>query len=260
MLGEIRDFYDNDFAGLANRQANDSLASGNIFAQMADPVMGERRGHMNSLKKLLESPGDFASSPVYKFAYEQGLDNLKREDAASGRLGSGNRLAALMNYGVGKASQLYYPQANLLAKLAGYDSSSPAAGALSASHAFGRSQDQQSMGAAAKAYGNQPQGQQGAPWWMSHANYGKGHAFSDNPNALPSGGSIPYMGGYSAPKYSPSQGAGTGYMQSDFGTTGFGPSGGYDNWDVMGDQNAYGLGSGGFDQEAYAEQDYWGYE
>jgi hypothetical protein len=243
-----------DFSALADRQSNESILGGNTFAQMADPFMGERKNYQNKLRSLMESPGDFASSPVYKFAFDQGLDALNRKAAAGGMLGSGNRLSALMKYGQDSASQLYFPQANLLSKLAGVDSSSPAAGALSASHAFGRSQDQRSMGAAAKAYGGaQPQQ---TPWWMQ----GKMPDFPlSKDSALPTGGAAPYSYDAGSGNYIPSGGAGTGYMQSDYGTTGFG-SEGYDNWDVMGDQNAYGLGSGGFDQEAYAEQDYWGYE
>lgn len=46
-------------------------------------------------------------SPAYKWRYDQGLEALNRTAAAKRMLGSGNRLAELVKYGQGMASQEY---------------------------------------------------------------------------------------------------------------------------------------------------------
>lgn len=59
------------------------------------------------------------NSPSYQFRYNQGLSALNSSLAAKGMLGSGNRLAALQNYGQDYASQEYGNQFNRLASLSG---------------------------------------------------------------------------------------------------------------------------------------------
>jgi len=73
------------------------------------------------LDKLMANPGDLASSPLYKFAFEQGQQGVERSVGARGLLGSGNRLAALTEFGQGLAGQQYFGQANLLSGLAGQE-------------------------------------------------------------------------------------------------------------------------------------------
>lgn len=184
-----------DFSDLLNQQAFQSLNYGNNAANLADPFMGQRGQYQNQLSQLMKNPGDFASSPVYKFAYDQGLGALNASAAARGRLGSGNYLKDLMDYGQGKASQLYFPQANLLAQLA-QGGSSPAAAGLSYARGTERSQDYRGLSAANKAAGPPASSQQ--PWWMQGSNLTAPSAPQNY--GLPSGGS-----------YSPSQLAGAGY-------------------------------------------------
>lgn len=230
-----------ELADLGRQQGWESRNVGNTASRMADPFAPERFNYQNQLRKLMEKPGDFASSPTYKFAFDQGLDAVNRKAAASGMLGSGNRLAELTRFGQGLASQQFFPQANLLAQLSGATTGSPAAAGLAYSGAIGRGQDQESMASLARSLGRAQ-----APRMQSNQ-FGTG---------LPSGGSMPsqsggfygnfgimpsFSGGYGSEGsyggygtsptygYGPSQDAGSGYMQSDYGTTTFGnglPSGG----------------------------------
>ena len=232
---------------LFRSQANQSINAGYNAADLADPFRNERKGYQNSLRSLMANPGEFSSAPVYKFAYDQGLNALQRK----GSVRSGNKLAALMKYGQDAASQLYFPQANLLSTLSGATTGSPAAAGLAVSGAFNRAQDQRQMGAAAGMYGGgsraQPAGGSGLPWYMSESLWGSPASTS----ALPTGGSAgsygsSYGGGYGySPSYSyggmgggytPSSAAGTGYMTSDYGTTTFGGDygGGYGGYDPYG--------------------------
>ncbi len=93
------DFYSDqgltDIENLTLRQAGQSLAYGDQAARYANPFMGERGKYQKQLSDLLADPGSFTSSPVYKFAYDQGLEALNRK----GSIRSGNKLAALEKYG-----------------------------------------------------------------------------------------------------------------------------------------------------------------
>lgn len=94
---------------------------------IADPFWQQRGAYQQQLSDLLKNPGDFASSPMYQFAFDQGMQGVNRTAAAKGQLSSGNRLADLTKFGQGLASQQFFPMANLLGKLAGVDASNPAA-------------------------------------------------------------------------------------------------------------------------------------
>ena len=95
----------------------------------ADPWGSQRGQYQTQLNTLMQNPGSFASSPAYKFAFDQGTEALNRSLASKGLANSGTRLAELVKYGQGLAGQQYFNQAALLSKLAGVDSSSPAAAA-----------------------------------------------------------------------------------------------------------------------------------
>lgn len=103
-------------------------------ASVADPFAGQREqywtdlrnqvtasgqpgAYQNQLATLMSSPGSMATSPMYQFAFDQGLNAVNRTQAARGMLGSGNRLYELTNYGQGLAGQQYFNQANLLSGL-----------------------------------------------------------------------------------------------------------------------------------------------
>ena len=77
----------------------------------------------SKLDQLMANPGEMTSSPLYKFAFDQGMKGVERSAGAKGLLGSGNRLASLTEFGQGLASQQYFGQANLLAGLAGQERS-----------------------------------------------------------------------------------------------------------------------------------------
>ena len=174
-----------DIEDLSRRQGKQSLLYGDQAARYADPFMGERGKYQKQLSDLLADPGGYASSPVYKFAYDQGLEALNRK----GSLRSGNKLAALEKYGQDMASQQYFPQAKLLSDLA-MGGSSPGAAGLAYARGTERSQDQAQLSAAARAAGGMGGGStmtsNATPWW-----WGGG---SSGTSALPTGGA---SGGYS---------------------------------------------------------------
>lgn len=57
-------------------------------------------------------PSQLESNPAYQFRLSQGVEALNRGAGAAGKLGSGNRLAALMDLGQGMASQEYADEWN----------------------------------------------------------------------------------------------------------------------------------------------------
>jgi len=158
----MADFYGNqgltDIEDLSRRQGKQSLMYGDQAARYADPFMGERGKYQKQLSDLLADPGSFSSSPVYKFAYDQGLEALNRK----GSLRSGNKLAALEKYGQDMASQQYFPQAKLLSDLA-MSGSSPATAGAAYERGTSRSQDQMQLSAAARA-ANSGGGHETAPF------------------------------------------------------------------------------------------------
>lgn len=67
----------------------------------------------------LNDPNAFESSPGFTFARDQGLDAIKTQNNALGRLASGNTLAALTQFGTGIAQQDYNNWWNQQNQLAG---------------------------------------------------------------------------------------------------------------------------------------------
>jgi hypothetical protein len=200
-----------DFQNLSNLQSAQALGYGDQAARYADPFMEERKQYQNALSKLISSPGEFSSSPFYKFAYDQGLNALQRK----GNVRSGNKLAELMRYGQGMATQTYFPQANLLSNLA-MSGSSPAAAGLSYARGTERSQDYAQMAAAAKAAAQNKGGGQGGGQGSSDPFRAQTDAYTNRmDNSI-----APSYENYSY--YQPVSGAGTGYVSSDYGTYNFG--------------------------------------
>ena len=130
----------------AANMADWASQSGQTAASLADPFAEQRPQYQQQLAKLMSDPGSLATSPLYKFAQEQGLEAVNRTAAAKGQLGSGNRLADLTRYGQGLAGQQFFQMAPLLGRFAGADTSSPAA--AGSAYAYGQ-------GKAMEAFGNQ---------------------------------------------------------------------------------------------------------
>lgn len=286
-LGEISDFYgpEDTFANLSRQQSGQSINQGYEAARLADPFANERKQYQNSLRDLVTNPGSFSSSPFYKFAYDQGLNALQRK----GTVRSGNKLAALMSYGQDRASQSYFPQAQLLSTLAGATTGSPAAAGLAVSGAFNRSQDQASMSAAQRAAGqNRGGGNSLMPNYSPNTYAPSGGSGGYYPTGYtPGSGTLPKYGYSSEPVYTPSSAAGTGYISSDYGTYNFGTGasgdsyytpnygggydsgadfsggygGGYDPYSgYSGGMDYTDYGYGGYDDYGYGGYDDYGYE
>lgn len=114
--------------------------SGGDPAQMADPFASQRPQYQGMLQQLMT--GNFTpDDPSYKFRFNQGLEGVNRATAAQGQLMSGNRLAALTEYGQNFASQEYNNQYQRLAQLAGANIGSPSGAAY-----YANQQNQQMAG------------------------------------------------------------------------------------------------------------------
>lgn len=260
-----------DIANLSRLQSGQALTYGDQAARYADPFMGQRGQYQKQLSDLMANPGSFASSPTYKFAYDQGLEAINRK----GGVRSGAKLAALQNYGQGLASQQYFNQAKLLSDLA-TSGSNPAAAGIAYARGTERSQDYNQLAAAAKATRNQmqtPGNASSAGGGYSPGSYAANSSAGANyypPGYVPGSGSLPTYGYEPAPVYTPLSNAGTGYIQSDYGTYDFGspsygdsyytPSSGYSD---LGSLGGYG-GYSGLDDYGYGDYgaggDYGGYD
>ena len=92
---------------------------------MADPF-GKYRGQFaKQLQTLYQNPWQIADTPGYQFRLAQGLEGVNRNAAASGMLGSGNRLMELMRYGQDYGSQEFDNEIARLMQLSGATMGSP---------------------------------------------------------------------------------------------------------------------------------------
>jgi len=110
----------------SNKNAKKAQQGQSAAAAAADPFGSERDAYQTDLKTLMT--GQFTpTDPSYKWRFDQGMEGVNRGAAASGLLRSGNRLAALQDYGQGQASTEYANQYSRLSQLAGANVGSPAA-------------------------------------------------------------------------------------------------------------------------------------
>lgn len=109
-------------------------------AQAADPFASQRPQYMQQLQGLMTNPSSFQLSPAAQAQMTLGSENLARQQAAQGYLGSGNILGALQKYGQQVASGDYYNQLNELNLLSGAQTGSPAAAGVALSSLYGNRQ------------------------------------------------------------------------------------------------------------------------
>lgn len=112
---------------LSNQQKQAIEGARDQAVNLADPFRQQRPQYQQQLSQLLANPGSISSSPAFQGIYDLGLEAVNRNASAKGQLNSGNRLAALSDYGQKTASQYYFPQAALLSGLAGANAGNPAA-------------------------------------------------------------------------------------------------------------------------------------
>ncbi len=232
-----------DLASFSEGQSRQSFGAAPMVQQIADPYAPARMQNINRLQGFLDKP---ESSPGYAFAQQQMEDKLRKQAAAGGMLGSGNRLADLVKYSQGLQTQDYFNHGNFLAQLA-MQGSSPGAAGLGFSNMFGRGQDQASIGAASRQLGQQPRnalngfnpnvnafGQpfgQGGPQAFNPSGQGAG-GFNGG-TGLPSGGMTQYPGysGFQG-NSQPMNNGGFGFIQND--QTGAATMFGNGGWGSMG--------------------------
>ena len=226
-----------------------SMSDASRAAGMADPFSGERGAYQGQLRNymgansvdpsqvtagsqnalgmlmnLLQNPGSLTSMPGYQFGLNQALEGVNRGAGASGLLNSGNRLAALQDrgqsYAQGWQKQMYDEllgnvQANN--SVANLGLNAQGQGYQELANLSGVNTGSPTVAAQALLGGRANQAQS------------IGAGIGGIANALP--------GGISALQ---------GLMRTGTPTSAIsGIGGGMDNWDLMGDPSAYGLGGGG---------------
>lgn len=221
-----QDFYGDsayrDLENLSRLQSGQAYGYGVDAARYADPWMEERKKYIPELRNLVLNPGQIESSPFYKYLQETQMNQVKASNAARGLRNSGRGLMALQDRAAGVATSAYPMLFDQYALLSGLKQSSPAAAGLSYARGTERSQDYSQMAAAARGAGrgSLSSNQQTAPttpWWMQPQYQAPSPASGGNSYsaALP----------YTYDTYTPSSGAGTGYVFSDYGATSFDPKG-----------------------------------
>ncbi len=143
--------------GIGNERLRD-IPNQQLWAQQSqsqmDQILANAKKKRDAQTATTASPASStpysfqSSDPSYKWRLDQGQQALERSSAARGMLGSGNRLAALMDYGQGAASQEYGAQYNRLASMAGIGQTATNSG-IQAGQNFANQTGQNSMNAAA---------------------------------------------------------------------------------------------------------------
>lgn len=127
----------------AQRAKSDAMFSSYMdkAISLADPFKDQRGQYQTQLSELMKNPGSIASSPMFKFAMDQGTEAANRGLAAKGMLNSGNRALELQQVGQGIAGQNFYKMAELLGGLSG-SNSNPAAASSALTGLAGLQQNQ----------------------------------------------------------------------------------------------------------------------
>ena len=113
----------------------------NQAQSIADPFASQRPQYQSMLQQLLTNPSSFNLSPAAKSQMTLGSENLARQGAAQGFLGSGNILAELQKYGQNVASQDYFNQINAITPLTGATTGNPAAAGAIMAALYGQQND-----------------------------------------------------------------------------------------------------------------------
>lgn len=106
----------------AYQQWNDSGKYGDTAreaAGMSAPFSPYRRYYGDLLQSLYQDPSRIAETPGYRFAMQQGIENVGRSNAAKGYLGSGKMTNDQMEFAQGLASQTWDKEADRLGRFAG---------------------------------------------------------------------------------------------------------------------------------------------
>ncbi len=221
-------------------------------AGMADPFSGERPAYQGQLRdymgtnsvnpqqvtagsqnslgmlmNLLQNPGSLTSMPGYQFGLNQALEGVNRGAGASGLLNSGNRLAALQDRGQSYAQGWQQQMYNELLGNVQANNSVANLGLNAQGQGFNELANLSGVNAgsptaAAQALLNGRSNQLGSI----------GSGIGGIANGLAGGGISALQ-----------------RMMNTGGSTSATPGigGGTDNWDLMGNQSAYGLGGGATD-------------
>lgn len=106
-----------------------STSDANKVADAADPYRSQRAQWQQPIVDLMNNPSSILQDPTFKASLDLGLEGVDRTMGAQGMSDSGNKLAALQQYGQTAASSAIQTKLSNLEDLAGVKSGSPAAAA-----------------------------------------------------------------------------------------------------------------------------------
>lgn len=102
----------------------------NKGAALSDPFAGQRGQYQDQLSALMKDPSSVTKTPGYQFNFDQGLEALQRQEAATGNLNSGTADIGAVQYGQNYAKSTFNQYEQMLAQLAGGNLSQGDAGSV----------------------------------------------------------------------------------------------------------------------------------
>lgn len=141
-----------------------SSSPGNTGQAAADPFAPQRAQYQSMLSDFMSGKTQ-TSDPSYKWRLDQGNQNLERQQAKLGVMGSGQQAKELLDYGQSSASTEFQNEYSRLSRLAGADVGSPSSAGSIQNQQF--QQQQASAGAVGSAVGGLIANNSGSisNWW-----------------------------------------------------------------------------------------------
>lgn len=170
-------------SGVGNFLSGGAGDTANRGAALADPFASQRGQYQQQLSALMADPNSVTKTPGYQFNFDQGMQGLQRQEAASGNLNSGTADAAAVKYGEDYAMKTFTEYESMLTQLAGGNLTQGNAGQVYAgANAPANSATSNFFGTLMSAFGGGGKGDQSGDssgWWNSVQNWFGGGSGSD---------------------------------------------------------------------------------
>ena len=112
-------------SSIGNFLSGGAASNGQAGAAAADPFASQRPQYQSMLSDLMQNPSDVTKTPGYQFNFDQGLQGLQRQEAATGNLNSGTADIGAVQYGQNYAMNTFNQYENMLATLSGANTGNP---------------------------------------------------------------------------------------------------------------------------------------
>jgi hypothetical protein len=110
------------YSGIRGMGEGQGLKRMSMRAMDEENPFGEYRDqYAKMLEGLMDNPGEFLDSPLFKGAFDLGTQGVMRGMAAKGEIGSGNMATGLQSFGMNMAFGALQDEKKFLAHLAGAD-------------------------------------------------------------------------------------------------------------------------------------------